>query len=285
MKEITERINSLLSNEEFCIKKRHIYLNNIHKEGIALESKNCNTTPFIYLDNEIWEKPDSEIVEYLKELYQEHSTNIDITLFISSENILKKVRPRVFSKNNISNLEKRHIVYVPYLDMVVTFYITLDQLEYKDNTATFQITDDLLIKANMSITEIYQAAVKNAETDFTVFSMYQVIKNLEEKLSISAELEDELPMLVVSNGTNVFGAGGIICKNILKKLEKDLGSHFAVLPCSIHEFICVPILSNDDLLYFQSMVKEINESCLKPEDKLTDSIYIWEDGELRQFVC
>lgn len=38
------------------------------------------------------------------------------------------------------------------------------------------------------------------------------------------------------------------------------------------------------LLTFVGMVKEINATAVALEDKLTDSVYIWKDGTISQFL-
>ena len=67
-------------------------------------------------------------------------------------------------------------------------------------------------------------------------------------------------------------------------LVPELGNCFAILPSSIHECLCVPFQSESDLLTFATMVKEVNDTSVSLEDKLTDSVYIWNDGKLSQFL-
>ena len=38
------------------------------------------------------------------------------------------------------------------------------------------------------------------------------------------------------------------------------------------------------MLTFAGMVKEINATAVALEDKLTDSVYIWKDGTISQFL-
>ena len=59
-----------------------------------------------------------------------------------------------------------------------------------------------------------------------------------------------------------------------------IGRKTAILPSSVHECIAVPYEDESDLYEYQKMVKEVNDTCVSEEERLTDSVYIIDDGKL-----
>ena len=60
-----------------------------------------------------------------------------------------------------------------------------------------------------------------------------------------------------------------------------IGRKTAILPSSVHECIAVPYEDENDLYEYQKMVKEVNDTCVSEEERLTDSVYIIDEGKLK----
>ena len=88
--------------------------------------------------------------------------------------------------------------------------------------------------------------------------------------------DDVFPgMLVVTNERYVNGAGVILAEEKLRELAKmNNVSRFLVLPSSIHE--CIIVFDDTCTEFFKQMVQEANESQVSPEDRLSDSVYIFD---------
>ena len=96
--------------------------------------------------------------------------------------------------------------------------------------------------------------------------------------------DTDISMIAITNTSKINGAGVLLDASNFSMLVPELGKCFAILPSSIHECLCVPFQSESDLLTFADMVKEINATAVALEDKLTDSVYIWKDGTISQFL-
>lgn len=80
---------------------------------------------------------------------------------------------------------------------------------------------------------------------------------------------------MLSNDLNIFGANGILYKDIIAKEAKKLNTDIYLIPSSIHEFLIQPvsnILKPKDL---KEIIKDANEHVIDPEDYLSDSLYIY----------
>ena len=79
--------------------------------------------------------------------------------------------------------------------------------------------------------------------------------------------------MILTNEQALFGAGSLFYPGLLDDIASQVGGNFFVLPSSVHETI---ILSDDgmtDRKALESMVQEINEMVVAPEDKLSDYVY------------
>jgi len=82
---------------------------------------------------------------------------------------------------------------------------------------------------------------------------------------------------IVSNSSYVKGASSILNREALSEYARELGvNKIVVLPSSIHEMIIMPFNSSVNLDNLSAMVKEINETQVLPEERLTDRAYVLE---------
>lgn len=276
-------INELLGGEEFKAVFINPFKNNGNWEGVALEGVNMNAAPIIYYNNEIWKKTDQEVADYFKNIYARHSSNVDISSLLSREYILDHVLPRVYSRDNIPELNKREIAYTSLLDMVVVYYIPVDGMSTCHELASVSLTSPLLKKVGLDLDELLRTATLHVEETYHIQKIEDVLSAM---LGAECPVEDEqMPtMLIVSSTLGVNGAGVIVSKNILNEVANILGSRYAILPSSIHELLCLAYKSDDDLQKLFHMVQDINAEHVLPEEKLTDNVYTWNNGELQQFV-
>ena len=90
------------------------------------------------------------------------------------------------------------------------------------------------------------------------------------------EMEDNLPMYVLTNKKKSYGAAAMFDKDALKNLANKLESNLYILPSSVHEIICIPEEEGMDPLYIREMVKEVNMTSVSEEEYLSDNIYYYD---------
>ena len=69
------------------------------------------------------------------------------------------------------------------------------------------------------------------------------------------------------------GAGVLAYQNFMDQAAEKLGGDFFVLPSSIHEILLIPDNGEMVVEELKSMVHEVNLTQVKPEERLTDSVY------------
>ena len=84
---------------------------------------------------------------------------------------------------------------------------------------------------------------------------------------------EDNPLYVISTESECYGAAAILYPGFLEKTADELESDFFQLPSSLHEMILVKDDGNLKAEELIQMVKEINASEVRAEDKLTDIVY------------
>ena len=144
-----------------------------------------------------------------------------------------------------------------------------------DGNASFKLTYRLLETLKIGDADIWKAAENNTFLKTVIVSMAEKLSELTGN-----EIEDAegIPaQYIVTNAMNFRGASAILNVAVLKKLAQKLNvSKFIVLPSSIHEMIVIPDNGKCNIEEFNTMVKEVNETQVEPEERLTDRAYVIE---------
>lgn len=271
-------INNLLAGQGFTAVYQGIFKNNRNRDGVVLKGEGCNCSPVIYFDDRVWQGTDQEIADYMKIFFFKYGGDRDVEELQTKEYILGHVLPRVVSQDGIPELEQGGVAYVPLMDMAVYFYVPLKEaLQDDDMLSSFCVLDCMLQLAGIGLDELCRAAKDNMAGECVVDSLPAVLGKL-----IGQECGEDAGspvMLLVSNRWNIHGAGAIYSEKMLEKIAGMLGSRYFILPSSIHELICVPA-SGLDLEECTDMVAGINALHVRPDERLTDSVYIWDNGDL-----
>ncbi|ROR28502.1 hypothetical protein EDD66_10484 [Mobilisporobacter senegalensis] len=296
MKEISKEVQFKLG-ADYKVKVQKV--DKINTEGLqsmVIWDKKQKMTPNIYLEtfyDEFLEgRAMDDIVNEIIVIYNNADTNpISIIDCINDfETIKSKIYFRVVNyKKNEINLQ--YIPSIPILDLALVFCILVKQDE--NGIGNITITNDIINKWNISITEVYKEAQINTPHLFppTVKSMSEVMMSIMKKEISQNDIDmetmemmnlfvedlnnqrNEETMYVASNTIGINGAAWLFYENELKEFRNKIGANLYILPSSIHEVILVPSnerLSKEDLL---KMVKDVNSSQVPENEILSNNIY------------
>lgn len=281
MEERAEKLNALLLAQEadFTIDYVRVWKNNVELEGYTLKSTVNNCAPTIYYHADWYNQEDNKVVSYLMEMNKRHACQIEVSDLTDRAYILSHIYPRIVSAENVKQLEERGISHIKFLDMYVLFYVTVSDFMDEEGVASMQVTDALLRSAGITIDEAYSKSLENLEKEVEVKSMQEVLFG---ELGMECEFgEMQIPIWVCTTKNRIQGAATMLCSSMLRSLEEKIGGKVAILPSSIHECLALPYDTEEELKSFVSMVTEVNDTQVLPEEKLTDSVYYVEDGELK----
>ena len=136
-----------------------------------------------------------------------------------------------------------------------------------------KVTPDYLKYVEIDSEKAWKAAEHNTFLESTIRSLRAVMADM------CGVPEEEIPeagdLFVVTNHSKVKGASAILNKDMLRMFAKRNGvSKLVVLPSSIHEMLVLPYDTSIDMDAMSAMVREINQSQVAPEERLTDQAYL-----------
>ena len=258
--------------------------NGLMLDGLTILSEEVNVSPTIYLNDffeEYLTSGANTVAERIIAIYEENKPKepIDVSFFTDVE----KVRPQI--KMKLVNYEKNkelleQVPYVRFLDLAVLFIVALEP-DCDNGFATILVHNHHLNFWNMDTEGLYSIAMENTANDFEIIPMSAIIKELvgidsSDEIMESAEIE----MSVLTTPAKMYGATGMVHKEILEKYKEERQAEkVIILPSSIHEVLLIPCDSSADMKYFRDMVKEVNATQVQPEEVLSNNVYVY-DGDV-----
>lgn len=250
-------------------------INKGRRDAYLFQSETYNLTPTMYFNEEWWVFNDVELADYMEKIFSEHARKIDTHKYLSREYILSHVRPVFSDADNIPILEEKDIVYMHYLDMALFFELILEEDEA--GTASIKIKRWNLKNTikEISMEELLLAAQRYILKNYEI---QEIDDALEEGGYDKEDYADKPPIYVVTTKNHVKGAAAILSSEVLNQLTEKMGTETIIfLPASIHEMMAVAA-EDLDVDHAKTMVRVANRTIVEPENRLTDSVYILENG-------
>ncbi len=192
----------------------------------------------------------------------------------------------------MTNVEIRDKLYEITSDSYEIFcrcYFTLLPKGYKnrgEGIITKYVAEELELEFKIDISDVMEGSsvvvfenllkISGVEKeDLIDASLYNTQKKFLPRFdSISAVLEmselTDIPMYVLTNDKQTFGAGVILYDGMYEKISRIVGD-FIIIPSSLHETIIVP--SVFDCPYITKMIREVNETVVAPDEVLSNRPY------------
>ncbi len=139
---------------------------------------------------------------------------------------------------------------------------------------TIHITKEALERAGIEEKEAWDRAVANTCEDTQIMKLDEITREI---LGMDlGEEEEDIPFYVITNQNCYRGAGALVNKNLLRPVAEKYGADkLVILPSSVHELIVGPYKSDEEELQtLSALVKQINEHCVNPKERLTDRAYV-----------
>lgn len=132
------------------------------------------------------------------------------------------------------------------------------------------------VLSNAGIEENYawDRALENLSADTQITSLGKVLSDLMSA-PYDSSMDADIKFRVITNTQKFKGAAAIMNRKALKTFTQKYRTNMLfVLPSSIHEMMIAPYDNSLNLDELSAMVKEINETQVAPEERLTDRAYI-----------
>ena len=263
------RVNDIMKN------------NGVILNGLTVMGEQCNISPTIYL-NGFYEAYESGVmtlggvVDEVMEIYERNKVNqsVDMNSFMKYELVRDKITYKlVHAKKNYELLTD--VPHIRLHDLAIVFQCLV--AEESMGNATILIHNAHLKLWGIDQKQLYQDAITNTPylQPCEITAMQDIIRQLLEMEDDLPIEEGRMPMYVLSNKTRIFGAACLLYPDVLKNFAKELESDLYILPSSVHEVILLPADEVEDAAELVKMVCEINETQLKEEEVLSNSVYFY----------
>ena len=283
------------AGENYRVKLNDVMKNNgVVLRGITLMQDDSNISPTIYLNPyyDAYENGDTTlgtVIDEVIDTYERNKINrsIDMKFFLNYET----VRSRIIFK--LINTEKnrellRDVPYIPFHDLSIVFQCLVSEERFGNASILIHNVHLQLWKVN--VRELYECALENTPLlqGYELADMNTVLEEMKALGGIDDEeiedMQQEVPMYVLSNKSRINGASCILYKDILKDFAMVVDKDLYVLPSSIHEVILLPSDGTQESKQLKEMVREINQSQVEKEEVLSDSVYYYRRSD-DSFFC
>lgn len=180
--------------------------------------------------------------------------------------------------------------YTYFQDLAVIYKIILERSS--EGVSSITVTNSMLSACGVSKEELHEAAMENMvrEKRSVLIPLWEIaMPYLSEEKREEIERLPELfaaDVLVLTNSDQIDGACEILNPEIQEKIAEKVGGDYFVLPSSVHELIIVAKLYSDmDDVELQENVKMINETCVRPEERLSDNVYEYNAKTKTLMIC
>ena len=170
-----------------------------------------------------------------------------------------------------------------------TRLITQDFLDL-EKYVRVRVNDEATAPVSKSMVDAWGVSQEEVFDNATVLSpkvrsMNDMMRSIIEGNGCADELDDLiLPddemMLVVTNEKQYNGSSALVLDCFWKKLRERLGSDFFIIPSSIHELLVVAT-GSDSADIIKSMVRDVNDTQVAPDERLSYSVYEYKDGKIQ----
>lgn len=247
--------------------------NGVELNGVRIQT-DSNVAPIIYTDSilEYAEQNGLSLEEVVSEIIQIYEgrkiININPSDFSNREYVLKHLYVGL-QQDSSENIEKR-----PSDLEGIECYLYIRGDCDEDFMYSAKISKHILSEIGITVSEAWKQAELNTIGETRLNSLAKTMADVVG-FEYTEEMDEEIPIFVLSNRSNIRGASAILNRKVLE----EFGARYhvekiVVLPSSIHEMLVMPYTDDADLEMLSEMVGSINRTEVAPEDRLTDKAYI-----------
>ncbi len=275
------------AGENYHVKLNDVVKNNgIILRGITLMQDDSNISPTIYLNPyydayENGETTLGTVIDEVIDTYERNKVNrsIDMRFFLDYDSVKTRITYKLINTEKNKEL-LNDIPHIPFHDLSIVFQCLISGERFGNATILIHNVHLQLWKVNAR--ELYERAMENTPIlqGYDVTDMNTVLEEMRafeeiEDTEYEEDIQQQVPMYVLSNKSRVHGAACILYPDILKDFAAVVEKDLYVLPSSIHEVILLPAEGTEDSEQLKLMVHEINESQVEDEEVLSDSVYFY----------
>lgn len=281
IREYAESIASQIRNlmPDVTVDVQEIIKNNDQKMiGICIKKTDTNIAPNIYINSFYEDKVGVfDAAQKVIGIYNKSAIpGIDVNIFTNYNAVKDRIIFRLVNKGaNKEMFEKNNIVYKDFLDLAIIYAVRVSS--DGENEASFKVTQGIMDTWGVTLDDVDKVAKENTPklSPVSAMSLTKMLEDMGYPLGDMGSGDN--PLYVMTNDNKLNGAATILYPDVFSKFidENNIEDDLCIIPSSIHEVILYPMNEFERLGIIADMIKEINQSEVSPEERLSDHPYIY----------
>ena len=286
---VIHAIQTKLGSDTKVILQDVVKNNDLHLDGLTILSEQSNISPTIYLNyyykQYLHGMSLSVICEDILVRYKCHTpkTSIDIGFFTDFGKVQKNIVFKLINYERNKSL-LQNVPHFRFLDLAIVFNCLIQC--GSNNYGTILIHYNHLDFWHTTPDDLYALAMENTPLllGHDLQNMAHVIENLlshdtstnlNSMFVSSNDVDDMIPMYVLSSKTKFNGAVCLLYQNLLADIAEKHDSDLYIIPSSIHEILLIPSSTSTSHAKLSAMVREVNATQVLKEEVLSDHVYYY----------
>lgn len=282
------------TGENYRVRLNDVRKNNgVMLRGLTVMQDDSNISPTIYLNNYYEAYEDGRIslgyvVNDVMDTYNRNKVNrsVDMRCFLDYESVKGSIVYKlVNTQKNRELLED--VPHLEFLDLSVVFQCLIAKEDF--GTASILVHNAHLKLWDVTAEELYRVARSNTPRlqEYEIKSMKETICEIMEEDSAAdfdqdacmAELDNGVPMYVLSNKSRVEGAACMLYPQLIKDFADTVESSLYIIPSSVHEVLLLPTQDTAESGKIKDMIRDINDTQVRVEEILSYSLYFYDRSQ------
>ena len=263
-----EDIINALKEEGYAAEPHDATKNGVPFEGIIIKT-DSNISPVIYTEAII--KGSDSLAEAMDKVIDIYEANQNPPIIVDDFHDPKWILDHLtigLQRNSDEAIIKRPCD----LDGIEQYIYLSDSTE--NGQYSIKVMPELLSSVGIDESLAWDTAQEHLCSDTQIVSLGKVLSDIKG-VPHDESADADIKFHVITNSRKFKGAACIMNRNALRTFTQKYRTNMLfVLPSSIHEMMIAPYDSGFNLEELSAMVKEINETQLAPEERLTDRAYI-----------
>lgn len=161
-------------------------------------------------------------------------------------------------------------------DLTMTYHLRVSASG--NEVGSTMVTNEMLNHFGVSAEQLHEDAIRNSQEIFPakIAPMATILFGVPEE---EALMDGQMPMMVLTNQAQVYGASAMFYPDQMDRLAEKLEGNYFILPSSVHEIIAIPDDGTMAVKDLEQMVTDINASQVELKDQLSDHVYHFDARE------
>ena len=161
--------------------------------------------------------------------------------------------------------------------LAISYHIAFEGMQGVE--ASTPISNKMMEMYDVTAEQLHADALESSQRLYPV-QFSSLAEVMQQMMGLDPEMAaDMMPpvegpqLMILTNAQSFYGASALFYPGQMEAIAEQVGSDFFVLPSSVHETL---ILADDGSVEpdsLQFMVREINQTEVAPEDRLSDFVY------------